>query len=49
VGLALRDRKQRANVSRIESEGSSLLKELTIEWFGTYAIFKDIDGNEFWI
>jgi lactoylglutathione lyase len=33
----------------LKAKGVEFSTELTTEWFGTYAIFKDLDGNEFWI
>lgn len=33
----------------LKAKGVIFKKELTTEWFGTYAIFVDPDGNEFWM
>jgi len=33
----------------LKARGVEFKQDLTTEWFGTYAIFKDLDGNEFWI
>jgi len=33
----------------LKASGVEFSQELTTEWFGTYAIFKDPDGNQFWI
>lgn len=33
----------------LKAKGVEFSTELTTESFGTYAIFKDLDGNEFWI
>ncbi len=33
----------------LKAKGVEFAKDLTTEWFGTYAIFKDLDGNEFWM
>ena len=33
----------------LKARGVEFKKGLTTEWFGTYAIFKDLDGNEFWM
>jgi uncharacterized glyoxalase superfamily protein PhnB len=33
----------------LKAKGVEFAQELTTEPFGTYAIFKDIDGNKFWI
>lgn len=33
----------------LKARGVEFSKELTTESFGTYAIFKDLDGNQFWL
>jgi catechol 2,3-dioxygenase-like lactoylglutathione lyase family enzyme len=33
----------------LKDRGVEFSQDLTTEWYGTFAIFKDIDGNEFWI
>jgi lactoylglutathione lyase len=33
----------------LKVRGVEFSKELTTESFGTYAIFRDLDGNEFWM
>ncbi len=33
----------------LKEKGVPFAKDLRTEWFGTYAIFKDLDGNEFWM
>lgn len=41
------DKKQ--TYEELKAKGVRFKKELTTEWFGTYAIFMDPDGNEFWM
>lgn len=33
----------------LKEKGVEFAKDLTTEWFGTYAILRDLDGNTFWI
>lgn len=33
----------------LKAKGVEFAKDLTTEWFGTYAILKDLDGNGFWM
>ena len=47
IGLYSPDKKK--TYEQLKSKGVRFKKELTTEWFGTYAIFMDPDGNEFWI
>ncbi|MFQ5837437.1 MAG: VOC family protein [Thermoplasmata archaeon] len=49
TGIALRSDDQERTYHELKSKGVEFAKELTTEWFGTYAILKDLDGNEFWI
>ncbi|MGD1055473.1 MAG: VOC family protein [Nitrososphaerales archaeon] len=47
IGFYSDDKKK--TYEELRAKGVEFKKELTTEWFGTYAIFKDPDGNEFWL
>jgi catechol 2,3-dioxygenase-like lactoylglutathione lyase family enzyme len=49
TGIAFATDNKEQTYRELKARGVVFSKELTTEWFGTYAIFKDIDGNEFWI
>jgi catechol 2,3-dioxygenase-like lactoylglutathione lyase family enzyme len=47
IGFYSDDKKK--TYEELKAKGVEFAKDLTTEWFGTYAIFKDPDGNEFWM
>ena len=47
IGFYSDDKKK--TYEELKAKGVEFAKGLTTEWFGTYAIFKDPDGNEFWM
>jgi catechol 2,3-dioxygenase-like lactoylglutathione lyase family enzyme len=49
TGIGFYSDDQRKTYQELKAKGVEFQKELTTEWFGTYAIFKDPDGNGFWI
>ncbi len=49
TGIAFRCDDQEKTYQELKAKGVEFAKELTTEWFGTYAILKDLDGNEFWM
>ena len=49
TGIGFLSDDKRKTFEELKSRGVQFKKELTTEWFGTYAIFKDLDGNEFWM
>jgi catechol 2,3-dioxygenase-like lactoylglutathione lyase family enzyme len=49
TGISFITDNQEQTYKELKAKGVEFSKELTTEWFGTYAIFKDPDGNEFWI
>ncbi len=49
TGIGFSSDNQRETYEELKARGVEFKQELTTEWFGTYAIFKDPDGNEFWM
>ncbi len=49
TGIAFRCDDQEKTYEELKARGVEFAKDLTTEWFGTYAILKDLDGNEFWM
>jgi lactoylglutathione lyase len=49
TGISFMTNNKEQTYKELETRGVEFSQELTTEWFGTYAIFKDLDGNEFWI
>lgn len=49
TGIGFRSDDKKKTYEELKARRVEFEKELTTEWFGTYAIFKDPDGNEFWI
>ncbi|MGP8057736.1 MAG: VOC family protein [Nitrososphaerales archaeon] len=49
TGIGFSSDDKRKTYEELKSRGVEFKRELTTEWFGTYAIFKDPDGNEFWM
>jgi len=49
TGISFGSDDQERTYRELEAKGVEFAKDLTTEWFGTYAIFRDLDGNEFWI
>ena len=47
IGFFTADKKK--TYEELRAKGVNFKKELTTEWFGTYAIFMDPDGNQFWM
>jgi len=47
IGFITADKKK--TYEELKAKGVRFKKDLTTEWFGTYAIFMDPDGNEFWM
>ena len=47
IGFYSDDKKK--TFAELKAAGVKFKKDLTTEWFGTYAIFEDPDGNEFWM
>jgi catechol 2,3-dioxygenase-like lactoylglutathione lyase family enzyme len=49
TGIGFYSDDQKKTVEELKARGVRFKKDLTTEWFGTYAIFRDPDGNEFWM
>jgi lactoylglutathione lyase len=49
TGIGFYSDDQKKTYEELKAKGVEFKKELHTEWFGTYAIFKDPDGNEFWM
>ena len=49
TGIAFATDDQERTYHELKARGVDFAKDLTTEWFGTYALFKDLDGNVFWI
>jgi len=49
TGISFATDNQEQTYRDLKGKGVEFAKDLTTEWFGTYAILKDLDGNEFWI
>ncbi len=49
TGIAFRCDDQEGTYKELKAKGVEFAQDLTTEWFGTYAILKDLDGNEFWM
>jgi catechol 2,3-dioxygenase-like lactoylglutathione lyase family enzyme len=49
TGIGFSSDNKRKTYEELKARGVEFKQELTTEWFGTFAIFKDPDGNEFWM
>ena len=49
TGVAFESDKKEETYRELRAKGVEFSQELHTEWFGTYAIFRDPDGNEFWM
>jgi len=49
TGIFIRSDDKERTYRELKSKGVQFSKELTKESFGTYAIFRDLDGNELWM
>jgi catechol 2,3-dioxygenase-like lactoylglutathione lyase family enzyme len=49
TGIGFQSDDKRRTYEELKAKGVEFKQDLTTEWFGTYAIFKDPDGNEFWM
>ena len=49
TGIGFYSDDQKKTFQELKARGVEFKKDLTTEWFGTYAIFRDPDGNEFWM
>ena len=49
TGIFLRSDDQAKTYRELKAKGVEFAVELTKESWGTYAVFKDPDGNQFWI
>ena len=47
IGFGSEDKER--TYRELKEKGVEFAKDLRTEWFGTYAIFRDLDGNEFWM
>lgn len=49
TGIMFQTDDKKRTYRELKARGVEFSTELTTEWFGTYAIFKDLDDNKFWI
>ncbi len=49
TGIFIRSDDKKKTYDELKQRGIEFSKELTTESFGKYAMFKDLDGNEFWM
>jgi lactoylglutathione lyase len=49
TGIFIRSDDKKKTYEELKAKGVEFSTELTKESWGTYAIFKDPDGNEFWM
>jgi catechol 2,3-dioxygenase-like lactoylglutathione lyase family enzyme len=49
TGISLASDDQKKAYEELKRRGVDFAVDLKTEWFGTYAIFRDPDGNEFWM
>jgi catechol 2,3-dioxygenase-like lactoylglutathione lyase family enzyme len=49
TGIGFYSNDPKKTYEELKSKGVEFTKDLHTEWFGTYAMFKDPDGNEFWM
>ncbi len=49
TGIYIQCEDKQGTFKDLKARGIEFAQELTTEPWGTYAIFKDLDGNEFWM
>lgn len=49
TGIFLRSDDKERTYRELKARGVEFAQELTKESWGTYAVFKDLDGNKFWM
>ena len=49
TGIGFQSDDKQRTYAELKAKGVEFKQDLATEWFGTYAIFNDPDGNEFWM
>lgn len=49
TGIGFRSDDKEKTYKELKAKGVEFVEELHTEWFGTFAKFRDLDGNQFWL